>query len=92
VTCEHAHGFVLADGRCGGCGAVLTASGPLDVDQSDGLPFLAPPFASDVDARCRAGRDHQPDTATGVCVACTTRLAAFNDTETTGLRWFEAAY
>ena len=92
MTCEHAHGFVLADGRCGGCGTVLAASGPLDVGQSDRLRFLAPPFASDADALCRAGGDHEPDTAAGVCTCCSTRLGAFTDTETTGLRWFETTY
>jgi hypothetical protein len=92
MTCEHTHGLVLADGRCGGCGAVLTASGPLDVDQGDGLRFLAPPFASDADARCRAGGVHQPDTATGVCTCCSTRLDAFTDTDNAGLRWFETTY
>jgi hypothetical protein len=92
VTCEHAHAFVLVDGRCGGCGSVLTASGRFDVAQGEGLRFLAPPFGSDADARCRTGGDHQPDAATGVCACCSTRLDAFTDPETTDLRWFETTY
>lgn len=92
MTCEHAHGLVLADGRCSACGSVLTASGRLDIAHGDRLRFLAPPFASPADAVCRAGGDHQPDTATGVCTCCSTRLDGFTDTDSAGLRWFETTY
>lgn len=95
MTCEHTHGFVVADGRCGGCGTVVAASGPFDADHPTGVRFLAPPFATDADARCRAGGDHLPDSANGVCVACSTQLVAFSEPDIPddpGLRWFETPY